>query len=111
MGTKVVIYFNLPVLVGNYFIFYTFIKNYVMAQAIDPIHQEWLVIIGKQVRKLRKEQTTMGYIEFAKQIGLDKKTYYKIERGEGDFNITNLMRVISYYPKLTLQEFFKETGL
>ena len=82
-----------------------------MAQAINPFHQEWLVKIGRHVRKLRKERTKMGYIEFAEQIGLDKKTYYKIERGEGDYNITNLMRVISYYPKLTLQEFFKETGL
>ena len=82
-----------------------------MAQAINPVHQEWLVIIGKQVRKLRKEQTTMGYIEFAKQIGLDKKTYYKIERGEGEFNITNLMRIISFYPEMTLGEFFAEAEL
>ena len=82
-----------------------------MAQAINPVHQEWLVKIGKQVRKLRKEQAKLGYIKFAEKICIDKKTYYKIERAEGDYNITNLMRVISFYPKLTLQEFFKETGL
>jgi predicted transcriptional regulator len=82
-----------------------------MTQSVDDLHQRWLVKIGKQIRKLRKERTKMGYIEFSKQVGMDKKTYYKMERGEGDFNISSLMRIISFYPELTMQEFFAEAEL
>ena len=82
-----------------------------MAQSVDDLHQEWLLTIGKHIRKLRKERTAMGYIEFAEKIGMDKKTYYKIERGEGNFNITNLMRIVSFYKEMTMQEFFAEAEL
>ena len=103
--------FYLPIAMG---ILYFYINNQIlliMEQENDSKHQEWLVLIGKQVRRLRKEKTNLNYIDFATTIGLDKKTYYKIERGEGEYNITTLMKIISHYPKLTLSKFFRLAGL
>ncbi len=82
-----------------------------MGQIIDAEHQEWLILIGKQVRKLRKERAQLSIIKFSEAIRIDKKTYYKIERGHGEFNITTLMKIISFYPKMTLSKFFKQAGL
>ena len=82
-----------------------------MAHKIDPKHQEWLVLIGKQVRRLRKERAKQSIILFSETVGLQRKTYYKIERGQGEFNITTLMKIISHYPNLTLSKFFRLAGL
>ena len=82
-----------------------------MGRENDSKHQEWLLKIGAQVRKLRKTETNLNYIDFANIIGIDKKTYYKIERAEGEYNITTLMKIISYYPKMTLSKFFRLAGL
>ena len=82
-----------------------------MGEKIDPKHQEWLLKIGAQVRKLRKEKAKMGYIEMSEKVGLDKKTYYNIERAVNEYNITSLMKIIDFYPKMTLSNFFKQAGL
>ncbi len=66
-----------------------------------------LTIIGNHVRKLRKE-TGMNYIDFAKEIGMDKKTYYKVERGKEEYYLTTLMRILDYYPNISLESFFQD---
>ena len=87
-----------------------FYKKFDMGQKFDA--KGYLSKIGKQVRKLRKEKTQLGYIDFAKKVKLNKKTYYKIERGEGDYNISNLIKIISYYsPDISLTKFFYDAGL
>ncbi|MFW5879206.1 MAG: helix-turn-helix domain-containing protein [bacterium] len=67
--------------------------------------------LGKVVRHLRKNRTNLDYISFAETIGLNKKSYYRIERGYGDYHISSLLKIITYYGNLSLEEFFKMTEL
>lgn len=67
--------------------------------------------IGEIVKHLRKTRTNLGYIDFAQNIGLNKKTYYRIERGSGDYYFSSLVQVISFYPDLSLADFFHLTEL
>ena len=75
------------------------------------ISQELLIKIGAHLRKLRKEYFKCGYIEFAHKVGMDKKTYYNLERGEKDYNIGNFLKVLSTYSNISLSQFFKDAGL
>ena len=70
-----------------------------------------LVAIGKHVRKLRKEKTDLNYIDFAKKIGMDKKTYIKVEKGQEEYYLSTLIRIISFYEDLTMESFFREIEL
>ena len=70
-----------------------------------------LVVIGKQVRKLRKEKTDLSYIDFAEKVGMDKKTYYKVERGQEEYYLSTLIRIISYYEDISIESFFREIEL
>jgi len=70
-----------------------------------------LGIIGKQVRKLRKEKTDLSYIDFAEKIGMNRKTYYKVERGQEEYYLSTLIRIISYYEDISLESFFREIEL
>jgi DNA-binding XRE family transcriptional regulator len=70
-----------------------------------------LTKIGNHVRKLRKEKTDLNYIDFAAKIGMNRKTYYKVERGQEEYYLSTLIRIISYYEEITLESFFREIGL
>jgi len=70
-----------------------------------------LTIIGDQVRRLRKEKTDLSYIDFAAKIGMNKKTYYKVERGLEEYYLSTLIRIIAFYEDITLESFFRETEL
>jgi len=77
----------------------------------SPEVDQRLAIIGKHVRRLRKENTDLNYIEFAANIGMNRKTYYKVERGLEEYYLTTLIRIIDYYPDISLESLFKEIGL
>jgi DNA-binding XRE family transcriptional regulator len=70
-----------------------------------------LATIGEQVRKLRKEKTDLSYIDFAAKIGMNRKTYYKVERGQEEYYLSTLIRIISFYEDLTMESFFREIEL
>ena len=82
-----------------------------MKQTLDPQAIEWYPKIGQQLRKLRKEQTGLSYIDFAKMVGMNRKTYYKIETGAGEFYFSSLIRVLSYYKDLPLSQFLRDLEL
>lgn len=83
-----------------------------MATNIDPDVLEIMKQIGNHVRKLRLEKTKVPYSDFAKnKIEINKNTYYNIERGEKDYNISWLLKIISHYPDLSISKFFKDAGL
>ena len=70
-----------------------------------------LAVIGKHVRKLRKTNTDLNYIDFAATIGMNRKTYYKVERGQEECYLTSLLRIIDFYDDITMESFFREIEL
>ena len=58
---------------------------------------------------MTKDNTDLNYINFAKAVGLNKNTVFKIEKGTyGDYYITSLKHIIDYYPDMTMEKFFRE---
>ncbi len=75
-------------------------------------NQDILTKIGAQLRMMRNQHHKIGYIAFAEDIvQMDKKTYYNLERGERDYKIGNLLKVLSQYPNYSLEQFFRDAGL
>ena len=75
-------------------------------------NKDILIKIGQQLRKMRKQHHKIGYIEFAEEIvRIDKKTYYNLERGERDYKIGNLLKVLSHYPNYSMEQFFRDAEL
>ena len=79
-----------------------------MAAIVDPQTQRILEDIGKRLRELRKDKTDLNYIDFAKTVGINKKTYYAIEKASKDYNITSFIKVLSYYPDDTVKDFIQK---
>jgi len=85
----------------------------IMDNDLDPKVKEVLEKIGAQVRKKRKKQSNpMDYKEYAKEnLPIGQNTYLRIEQGNGDYHISNLIHVLLKYPDLKISEFFEEAGL
>jgi len=58
--------------------------------------------IGRRIKKLRKEKK-LSYPQLAKNIGMNKNSYYDLERG-CNFTIRTLLTVLDYY-QIGLSEF------
>lgn len=82
-----------------------------MIDDLDPKIWDYYFKIGDQVRKMRKERTKLNYMDFAKEIRMNRKTYHKIETGSSEYYISSLLRVLKHYPDTTAEKFFKEIGL
>lgn len=78
-----------------------------MVKELDKSQEELLKQIGAAVRRLRKEKTKLNSEDFAKSIKLEKKTYYRIERGNQDYNISSLLKVLVHWKK-NLNDFLKD---
>lgn len=96
---------------GYFILLLNTLIDYNMIDDLDPKIWDYYFKIGDQVRKLRKERTKLNYIDFAKEIGMNRKTYHKIETGSSEYYVSSLMRVLDYYPDITAEKFFKEIGL
>jgi hypothetical protein len=74
--------------------------------------QDSLKAIGRYLRDQRKRNSDLDYKNYAKkEIGIGMNTYLRMESGSGDYNISNLIKVINKYPNLKLSDFFREAGL
>lgn len=83
-----------------------------MSTDLDKKTKEILKTIGVCLREQRKLISDLDYKEYAKvEMGIGMNTYLRMERGSGDYNISNLIKVINHYPGFKLSEFFKEAGL
>ena len=78
-----------------------------MSSNISKQERKKLIEIGKKVQQLRKEQGGIGYEKFARTINMNKNTYNRIEKAEGDFSVLKLLKIISYY-NISLEEFFRD---
>ncbi len=80
-------------------------------QEIDTQTSEWLEKIGLQIRQLRKERANIGYALFAKKVGMSKNTILKVEMGQQEYYLSTLMRILSYYPDVSMEQFFQDLEL
>jgi hypothetical protein len=79
---------------------------------VDPYLKEILEKVGEQVTLLRKSNSKLNYKDYADDVlKMSKNTYQRIEYGSGDYNIGNLVKIISHYPDQKLSKIFKKAGL
>lgn len=64
-------------------------------------HKEYLVRIGKQIRKLRK-QKKVSIIKMSEDIGISRNAISQLEHGKVYFKISALLKILDYleYPYL-----------
>jgi transcriptional regulator with XRE-family HTH domain len=67
---------------------------------------EWIIIISKRLKELRKEMGYSSYENFALDHDLDRKQYWRVENGS-NITIRTLIRILTVHKK-GLPEFFKE---
>lgn len=77
---------------------------------LDSQTAKWLMKVGRQVRKLREEKS-IGYAKFAEEVGMSKNTILKVEKGEQEYYLSTLMKILSYYPDVSMEIFFKDLEL
>jgi DNA-binding XRE family transcriptional regulator len=87
-----------------------FVKN-ASQMSEKNISKEKFEKIGSHLRILRKQFYKCGYIEFAQKVGIDKKTYYNMEKPKNDYSIGNLIKVLEMYDDMNLSTFFREAEL
>ena len=86
-------------------------KSY-MSTELDPKTKEILKKIGTYLRHQRKLNSELDYKVYAKEkLKVGMNTYLRMEKGSGDYNISNLIKVINKHPGLKISDFFKEAGL
>lgn len=79
---------------------------------LNPDIKEVLEKIGAQVRTMRKASSSLDYKEYARhELPIGAATYWRVEKGNGDYHISNLLHVLLKYPDLKLSEFFEAAGL
>lgn len=66
--------------------------------------EEWLILISKGLKELRKAKGYSSYETFALDNGLDRKQYWRLENGT-NVTIKTLIRVLEIHDK-ELHEFF-----
>ena len=67
---------------------------------------EWIVLISKKLKELRKDSGYTSYETFALDHGLDRKQYWRVENGS-NITIKTLVKVLDIHKK-DLTVFFKE---
>jgi hypothetical protein len=83
-----------------------------MSTDLDKKTRVILKAIGICLRKQRKLNSDLDYKGYAKEeIQIGMNTYLRMEQGSGDYNISNLIKIINHYPGFKLSDFFKEAGL
>lgn len=68
--------------------------------------EEWLILISKRIKELRKGLGYSSYENFALDHDLDRKQYWRIENGS-NITIKTLIKILSVH-KIELPEFFRE---
>ncbi|WP_442267638.1 helix-turn-helix domain-containing protein [Tenacibaculum sp. ZS6-P6] len=62
--------------------------------------------IAERIKKLRIDAGYTSYENFALDKGLDRKQYWRLEKGQ-NFKIETLFRLLDIH-QITLEDFFKE---
>lgn len=98
-----------PLHMGNFFLLLQK-KTVKKPNKISPEQKEFMVKLGKKLKKLRLDQNK-GYKPLAEEMGVARNTYYAIEEGRLDFQFSSLYQILLYYKRhhnITLEEIFKD---
>ncbi|MBN2634755.1 MAG: helix-turn-helix transcriptional regulator [Prolixibacteraceae bacterium] len=63
---------------------------------ISEDNQLLLTSIAKRLEEMRKSKG-IGYVDFAKEVGISKNVYYQIEQGKSNFQINTLMVILQHH--------------
>ncbi len=74
---------------------------------ISDEHREFIQKVGIKLKGMRDEKK-LGYEQLAFQSGLHSATYWKMEKGEANFQIRSLLLVLDFHHK-PLKDFINET--
>ena len=64
-----------------------------------------LKLVGARIRELRKQAGYTSYENFAQAHELDRKHYWRTEKGT-NLSLTTLLKILDIH-KISLEEFFK----
>jgi len=82
-----------------------------MATITDTEIQKIIEKIGIQVRELRNNKSKVPYYKLAEEtLKINKNTYFRIEQGEFDYNISWLLLILKHHG-IKPSKFFKNAGL
>lgn len=82
-----------------------------MQKELKPETADALVRIGDQIKSLRKNRTKLNYKKLSNELKIGQNTYLRIEKGNGDYNLSNLFSILDYYPDVKLSDLFRDAGL
>ena len=68
-------------------------------------YQSRIKVIAKRLKTLRIEAGYTSYEQFALAHGIERKQYWRLEKGH-NFMITSLLRIIDIH-EISLQKFFE----
>jgi transcriptional regulator with XRE-family HTH domain len=77
-----------------------------MAKSKKLDSDEWIELISKKIKELRKNSGYTSYETFALDHGLDRKQYWRLENGS-NITIKTLLKILKIHEK-DLGLFFKE---
>jgi transcriptional regulator with XRE-family HTH domain len=64
-------------------------------------------VFGERVRTLRLERTGLSQEEFADRVGVHRTFIGRVERGETNLTLANILRICAAL-EVTLTEFFRD---
>lgn len=62
--------------------------------------------VGKKIKSLREGAGYKSYETFATEHDLDRKQYWRMEKGQ-NFRFTSLLKIVTIH-KISLKEFFED---
>jgi transcriptional regulator with XRE-family HTH domain len=77
----------------------------------EPEIADTLIKIGNQIKYLRKNRTSLNYKKLSEELKIGQNTYLRIEKGNGDYNLGNLISILNYYQDVKLSDLFRDAGL
>jgi len=80
-------------------------------QMIEPDIQQELILLGKQLRTLRKQHGYTNYKEFAEAVGLHPNSILRIETGAGNVSLESLVKIVSAFSDAKLSIILRKAGL
>lgn len=73
---------------------------------MEKTNKHRIITIAKRIKELRINSGYTSYEKFAIKHELDRKQYWRMEKGQ-NFKIESLLRILNIH-KITLSEFFED---
>ena len=78
-------------------------------KAKKVVSDDWVLLVSRQIKELRKAKGYTSYETFALDHGLDRKQYWRVENGS-NITIKTLVKILNLHDK-DLVSFFRDIDL